>query len=153
MRSSATDANLFHLIFLRFLPFQELIPDSWLICETCSYPFPTVNSLKNHKSRVHQIEGDTKDKDVQCQFCDRILHFEWSYHNHANAQHSGEISSIWCKCLHCKMYYPNEDILEEHIAVSHTGKVDCSFCSKILETGDKFFAHVWRDHEQLIRGE
>ena len=50
------------------------------------------------------------------------------------------------------MYYPNELILEKHTSASHTDKVDCNFCSEICNSGDPYFAHVWRDHEALLIG-
>ena len=50
------------------------------------------------------------------------------------------------------MYYPNELILEKHTSASHTDKVDCNFCSEICNSGDPYFAHVWRDHEALLLG-
>ena len=109
-------------------------------CEVCKTNYSSKNSLRNHRSLLH---NPTRDIDVNCDICGKQVR-KTKLNRHKETH-----KNIKYDCDVCGKLLSSKETLSAH-RKSHTSKdqtFECQVCQKILKTRTGLWLHKVSKHE------
>lgn len=102
-----------------------------IICEICSRPLKSINSLKSHIQTVHEDLGDQPR--VPCLICGNLMKNQRSLEVHLKKHRASETDNV---CKECGHHSASKGALWNHVRLMHRlqRNLPCQYCPKMLKT-------------------